>query len=209
MKFLLALFCVLLLLSCNEKSPAATQTTSTKNVIPDSALPRKQSANPYAPVDVSPMDMAYFPADYPVKKMNGEITGAPVMRATYSRPHRGGRALFGSLVQWGQPWRLGANEATEIQFFQPVTVQKKGVERGTYILYAIPYEDRWTLVLNKNVFSWGLKFNPADDVAKFDVPVIKREQMVEHFTMDFEKTATGAQLIMAWENTEARLPIEF
>jgi hypothetical protein len=33
--------------------------------------------------------------------------------------------------------------------------------------------------------------------------------MVEHFSMKFEKTGTGAELVMAWENREARLPIQF
>jgi hypothetical protein len=113
------------------------------------------------------------------------------------------------LVQWGQPWRLGANEATEIEFFQPVTVQKKRIEKGRYVLYAIPFQDRWTLVLNNNLFSWGLKLNPQDDVARFDVPSTAAPQPVEYFTMDFEKTAGGADLLMAWENTEVRLPLQF
>jgi hypothetical protein len=208
MKYLLVVVCFVALFSCDEK-PTSVQSSSSQNVIPDSTFPRKQAANPYVPVDVSPMDMAYFPTDFPVKKMSGEVAGLPVMRVTYSRPHRGGRQLFGKLVQWGQPWRLGANEATEIQFFQSVTIQKQKVEKGTYILYCIPYQDKWTLVLNKNLFSWGLKFNQADDVAKFDVPVINKEQQVEHFTIAFEKSAAGAELIMAWEATEARMLIEF
>ena len=208
MKYLILLSCVFALLSCEQKQTPA-QTTSQPNVIHDSNLIRKEADNPYAPVDVSPMEMVYFPTDYPVKKMSGETKGLPVARVIYSRPHRGGRHLFGGLVQWGQPWRLGANEATEIQFFQPVTIQKKTVPKGQYLMYAIPFEDHWTLVLNKNLYSWGLKFNPADDVAKFDVPSSRTLQMIEHFTVTFQKTATGADLVIAWENTEARLPINF
>lgn len=208
MKYLLALVLAACFFSCKENTVPA-QTASDTTALRDSGLIKKEPSNPYVPVDVSPMDMLYFPADYPLKKMNGQAAGPPVMRVIYSRPHRAGRHLFGGLLQWGQPWRLGANEATEIEFFQSVTVLGKKVEEGSYVVYAIPYADHWTLVLNKGLYSWGLKFNPADDVAKFDVPVTARRQPIEHFTMSFEKTPAGADLIMAWETTETRLPVQF
>ena len=208
MKYLVISFCLFMLLSCDQ-SPKPTSATAQPTILKDSNLIKKEAANPYVQVDVSPMDMAYFPTDYPIKKMNGEVNGSPLVRTIYSRPHRGGRALFGELVKWGQPWRLGANEATEIQFFQPAIIQNQQIEKGQYILYAIPYENRWTIVFNRNLYSWGLKFNQADDVMKVDVSVSTKNQMVEHFTMSFEPSANGAQLIMAWENKEARLPIQF
>ena len=37
-------------------------------------------------------------------------------RVVYSRPKKEGRTIFGGLVEYGQVWRLGANEATEIEF---------------------------------------------------------------------------------------------
>jgi hypothetical protein len=208
MKYLLVVFLLCALLSCEEK-PVPSTNSAQQTIIKDSNIIKKESANPYVQVDVSPMDMAYFPTDFPVKKMNGQVKGPPVMRVIYSRPHRGGRKLFGELVKWGQPWRLGANEATEIELFQPVTIQNKTIDKGQYILYAIPYEDRWTIIFNRNLYSWGLKPDPADDVYKFDVPTIPRPQLIEHFTVSFEQTYNGAHLIMAWENTEARLPFQF
>ena len=35
-------------------------------------------------------------------------------KITYSRPQKRGREIFGKLVPYGQVWRTGANEATEI-----------------------------------------------------------------------------------------------
>jgi hypothetical protein len=204
MKHVFVLCCLFAVVSCND-APSAGQPAIRK----DSTIIKKEAANPYVQVDVSPMDMAYFPADYPIQKMNEGTTKPPVMRVIYSRPHRGGRKLFGELVKWGQPWRLGANEATEIQFLQPVIIQNKKVEKGQYLLYAIPYQDKWTIVLNSNLYSWGLKFNPSKDVITFDVPSVNKPQLIEYFTMIFDKTATGADLLMAWENTEVRLPIQF
>lgn len=207
MKYLPAVCYLYLLLSCGHKPD--TTSASQKNKVIDSSIIKKEKANPYVPVDLSPMDMAYLPADYPIKRMNDEVTTPPVARVIYSRPHRGGRNLFGGLVKWGQPWRLGANEATEIHFFQGVTIQNKKIEAGQYAMYAIPYEDKWTIVFNTNLYSWGLKFDSTKDVFKFDVPATTKLPVIEYFTMAFEKTATGANLIMAWENMEARLPIQF
>lgn len=206
MKNVLPLFLLTLLAACNRNPSSAS---SEQALLRDSDLLQQQASNPHVPVDVSPMDMAYLPADFPVQKMDGKATGLPVARVIYSRPHRAGRKLFGALVQWGQPWRLGANEATEIEFFQPLTVQQKKVEKGRYVLYAIPFQDHWTLVLNKGLYAWGLKLNPQDDVARFDVLSSAAPQPVEYFTMDFQKTTTGADLLMAWENTEVRLPLQF
>ena len=206
MKYLLAVYFLFIIASCaSDKTPPASQTT----VIKDSNIIQKETKNPYVQVDVSPMDMAYFPTDYPVKKMNAKASGTPLARVIYSRPHRSGRKLFGGLVKWGQPWRLGANEATEIQFFQPVTIQNKRLEKGQYIMYAIPHEDRWIIAFNRNLYSWGLEFDPSEDVMQVEVPAITKAQVVEDFTMNFEKTSTGADLIMAWESMEVRLPIQF
>ena len=207
MKNVVFLFCILFFFSCENNPPAAKQPN--KPFIRDSNIVKREPMNPYAPVDLSPVDIAYLPADYPVRKMNGAITGPPVARVLYSRPHRQGRQIFGNIVKWGEAWRLGANEATEIQLFQPVTIQNKRIEKGTYILYAIPYHDHWTISFNSNLYTWGLKFNLSNDVARFDVPAETKDQMLEYFTMAFEKTATGAELVMAWENREARLPIQF
>ncbi|HEV7331977.1 MAG TPA: DUF2911 domain-containing protein [Flavisolibacter sp.] len=208
MKNIFLLFLLSSLLSCQNNE--APEPTSFKTpVIKDSNIAKREPANPYAPVDLSPMDIAYLPNDYPIKKMNGEQTGQPVARILYSRPHRQGREIFGNIVKWGEPWRLGANEATEIRLFQPVTIQGKQIPQGQYTLYAIPHEDRWTLVFNSELYTWGLKFNTAKDVAKFDVPVTTKDQMVEYFTIVFEDTNKGADLVLAWEAKEARLPIQF
>src|SRR5215218_8295819 len=117
-----------LLYSCENKTPAAKPIN--QQVIEDTNLIKRKVANPYLPVDISPMDMVYFPGDFPVQKMNGKAGTLPQARLVYSRPHRQGRKIFGNIVKWGEPWRLGANEATEIQLFQPATIQKKRIEKG-------------------------------------------------------------------------------
>ena len=201
-------FCLLLLLfSCNDNNnnKPATRVTNKK----DTTIIKSEAQNPYAPVDISPMDVSYFPSDYPIQKMSKKISAPPVMRVVYSRPHRQGRKIFGALLHYEEPWRLGANEATEIEFFQPVIIQDKKIAKGRYVLYCIPYQDHWTIVLNNNIYSWGLKPDTAQDVNRFEVPVQATTTPVEYFTMTFEKTDdSNADLLMTWDEVLVRLPIK-
>ena len=42
------------------------------------------------------------------------------------------RVIFGELVPYGQDWRLGANEATEVTFYQAVEIGGTYLGAGTY-----------------------------------------------------------------------------
>jgi hypothetical protein len=206
MKFLRAFCLVFLFIHCNEdkKQPAANQNNAVKR---DTNTIRPTSINPYGAPDVSPMDVSYFPVDYPLTKMTNPGAAAPVMRVIYSRPHKQGRAIFGNLLKYGEPWRLGANEATEIEFFQPVTIQNKTISKGRYIMYCIPQENEWTIILNDNVHSWGLKQNPDKDVYRFKIATEKTPAPIEHFTIVFQPASKGTELVIAWDIIMARLPI--
>jgi hypothetical protein len=155
------------------------------------------------------MDMSYFPVNYSQRKMTHEIITPPVIRVIYSRPHRQGRSIFGDLLKYGEPWRLGANEASEIEFFRNVTIQNKKVTAGRYIIYSIPYENKWTIILNNDLYTWGLKIDSTKDLIRFDIPIKKTTVDFEYFTMVFQPINDGADLVMAWDDTEARLPINF
>lgn len=163
-------------------------------------------ANPYVPVDVSPMDMAWLPVDYPKLTIKKPV---PVARVIYSRPHKQGRKIFGNVVKYGERWRLGANEATEIEVFIPVSIQNTKIAKGKYILYCIPEADKWTIVFNSNLNSWGLNLDPSKDLHRFIIPAQTKSQSVEYFSMVFQPTTGGADLVMAWDNVEARLPIQY
>jgi hypothetical protein len=155
------------------------------------------------------MDMSYFPVEYYKMNMAQQITTPLVVRVIYSRPHLNGRKLFPGILKYGEPWRLGANESTEIQFFRDVTIQGKRVKAGRYILYCIPNENTWTIVLNSNVDTWGLHPDPSKDLFRFDATVMKVDHHTEYFTIIFDKTNTGATMLAAWDEYEIKLPIDF
>lgn len=160
-------------------------------------------------VDKSPMDMVYYPVDYPKLKMAKNLQEPLVARVVYSRPQKSGRTIFGEVLKYGNPWRLGANEATEIEFFRDVMIEGKKVEKGRYVLYCIPFEKEWTLVMNSDLFTWGLKIDSTKDVYKFTIPINRTNYPFEVFTMEFEKAGKGAELIMEWDSVRAKLPFTF
>src|SRR5262245_18493936 len=83
-------------------------------------------------VDKSPLDISYYPHNYPVLKIQDKATEPLQARVLYSRPRKEGRPIFGGLVEYGKVWRLGANEATEIEFFKHVRVNGKRIGKGRY-----------------------------------------------------------------------------
>ena len=159
-------------------------------------------------VDKSPMDVSYYPNNYPILKIQNRATEPLVVRILYSRPQRQGRKVFGELVEYGKVWRLGANEATEIEFYKDVKIGGKKVSKGRYTLYAIASENVWTMILNKDTDTWGaFKYDSKKDVVRTDVVAQKTDEVVESMSMFFEKSASGISLIIAWEQVKVALPI--
>lgn len=208
---LLLLFPVLLF-SCNSKKnepvagkedAPAVQKDSVDPIVPN------RNSNAYAPVDVSPMDMSYYPDDYPKMKMSKKVSAPPLARIVYSRPHLQGRHLFHDVLKYGEPWRLGANEATELDLYKEVKIQGKKIAAGRYIIYSIPQKDKWTIVFNSNIDSWGLEPDPLKDIAKFIIPIKQTTTSLEYFTMVFQEMNGSPGLLIAWDTLEAFLPISF
>ncbi|MEO6670859.1 MAG: DUF2911 domain-containing protein [Ferruginibacter sp.] len=199
-------FFAVTLLSCN-----LNKNNSDAAIIISDTIKSQEALNPYVTNDRSPMDMSYYPHDYPVSKMNGTDTTAPLARVIYSRPQKKGRVIFGnnskSLCEYGKEWRLGANEATEIEFFRNVIINGKKIEKGRYLIYCIPYPEKWTIILNTNLFTWGLHLDKEKDIFKVDVPVELQAPTVEDFTMLFQPATYGADLLMAWDNVKTTLHI--
>jgi hypothetical protein len=205
-KYTLCLLTVLaaIFFSCNEKQQRPLTPAKIQPVVNNG----EERARLYN-IDKSPMDMIYFPEDFPIMKMSGKYTGLPVARVIYSRPSKDGRQIFGNVVKYGTYWRLGANEGTEIEFFSDVEILGKKVKRGRYILYCIPYEKRWTLRLNDDLYTWGLRIHSMKDVYSFDIPVEKSPNVFEVLTMKFSKQDNGAKLFMAWDSVRAELPFKY
>jgi hypothetical protein len=156
----------------------------------------------FPPLDKSPMDMCYYPVNYPILKIQNKATEPLIARIVYGRPQKDGRAIFGELEPFGSVWRLGANEATEIEFYKDVKFGTKKIKKGRYSLYALINADKWTLIVNKETDTWGaFKYDSAKDIARIAVPVQKQMEITEAFSILFEKdTLNSANILFAWDD---------
>ena len=159
------------------------------------------NAQDFAGLDKSPLDLAYY------RPSRG---AQPVMRVLYSRPQMNGREIFGEMIPYGKVWRLGANESTEIQFFQDVAINGTKVKAGRYTVYATPGEKELEVIFSSDVDTWGAyAYKAENNVASITVPVEASEKAIEAFSITFGKADNGAHMVMGWENTLVREPIEF
>jgi hypothetical protein len=164
--------------------------------------------NKYATVDKSPLDMSFYPVNYPILKIQDKVSEPLVARIVYSRPMKNGRVVFGELVEFNKVWRLGANESTEVEFFQDVRIANTKIKKGRYSLFAIPQPDKWTIILNRDTDSWGaFKYDSKKDILRTDVPVQKQNESLETLCIQFEKSLNGIALVMSWDDCFAKLPI--
>ncbi|HTE01275.1 MAG TPA: DUF2911 domain-containing protein [Mucilaginibacter sp.] len=126
---------------------------------------------------------------------------------TYSRPNVKGRKIFGAMEPYGIVWRMGANNATTIQFTDEITIEGKKVPAGEYSFFSIPGEKEWTFILNKTAKQWGAYgYKESDDLVRFKVPRSKAPRFTETLSMQFtDATTSDCTLLVDWENTEVAL----
>ncbi|PUZ22484.1 Protein of unknown function [Chitinophaga costaii] len=143
----------------------------------------------------------------PRASAHSTVTGANI-KVVYGQPKKKGRDIFGGLVPYGQVWRLGADEATEITFDKDATFGGKPVKKGTYTLFAIPTATTWTFILNGKLGQWGAfdyEKNKAQDVLSVVVPSTQTTKEVEVFTI----TLPAGKLVLDWDKTHVEVPVKF
>ncbi len=145
----------------------------------------------------------------PPAKAECKLQGGKGITIDYSSPRAKGRKIFGALVPYGQVWRAGANESTTFVVGSDVTVGGKAVPAGSYTIFTIPAEDKWTLVISKKTGEWGTAYpGPDNDLARIDMKVSKLASPVENFTIALDQAGTSCTLKMEWETTEASVDIK-
>lgn len=132
------------------------------------------------------------------------------VKITYSQPQKNNRVIFGGLVPYGKVWRTGANEATEITTIRDILFKDIVLKAGTYSLFTIPEQDKWTIIINSDVGMWGAyNYNPKKDLWRFEVPVQLSEKNYEPFTILFDQRNEVADLLMMWDNVKVSIPVKF
>jgi hypothetical protein len=148
------------------------------------------------------------------------------VRVVYSRPYKRGRDnIFGSeesgaLVPFGNLWRTGANEATEITVTGDVMIGEERLPAGTYSLFTTPGPETWTFHFNSALgLSGAFARNPEtgefenaykaeNDAVTASVSAGTTEEEVDQLTFSFEEVEGGAHMVLRWIETEVRVPIK-
>jgi len=119
------------------------------------------------------------------------------------------RKIFGALVPYGQVWRTGANEATSLKTDAALDIGGTAVPAGSYTLFTLPSESGWKLIISKKTGEWGTAYDEKQDLARVSMKVDKASKTVDPFTISFDKKSeTEAVLHVAWENTDASVPVK-
>ena len=115
-----------------------------------------------------------------------QTVGTTELTVTYSRPAVKGRAIWGALVPWSQPWRTGANEATQFICSDEIMVEGQKLAAGTYALVTIPTAESWTVIFSKQKEMWGsIGYDPKNDALRVTVkPVAAAHMERMQFTFD-------------------------
>jgi Protein of unknown function (DUF2911) len=126
--------------------------------------------------------------------------GITDITVNYHRPLVKGRTIWGKVVPYGQVWRAGANENTIIQFTDPVSIEGKPLDKGTYGLHMIPTEDQWTIAFSKISTAWGsFSYKESEDALRVTVkpqPTDFHEALV--YDID-QPTEDSAVVTLRWE----------
>lgn len=141
--------------------------------------------------------------DLPRPSQHAEVVqriGVTDITINYSRPLVNGRKVFGGLEAYGKVWRAGANENTVIAFSDPVTIDGKPLDPGTYGLHMIPGENEWTVIFSKANASWGsFTYDQKEDALRVTVKP-QTSEFTEALTYEFDDLKPDSSVItMRWD----------
>lgn len=163
--------------------------------------------NRVPPMDKSPMDISYYPPNYPVLKIQDKVTEPLLARVVYSRPSKGGRTIVGDLLEYGQVWRMGANEATELELFRDVRIINGRLKKGRYTLYAIPGQEHWTIIFNRETDTWGaFRYDVKKDALRVDIKPERMKEVHEILSMFFDRNGQQVEMILLWDDIKLSIP---
>lgn len=138
-----------------------------------------------------------------------QTVGYTNITINYCRPAVHARKIWGELVPYNKVWRMGANEATTIQFTTDVYVEGNKIPAGKYSLFTIPTEKDWTIIINKVDKQWGAyNYKQEEDLVRFKVKPVE-SAFAENLCYSFDNlTSSSASIFVRWENLKIAFKVE-
>jgi hypothetical protein len=133
---------------------------------------------------------------------------------TYGRPYSvkpgttEARKIWGGLVPYDKPWRMGADEATTLITQKPIVLGGTTIPAGVYTLYMVPSETGVSkLAISTKLGGWGIPVDTTQDLCQVDLTKDALEKPLDQFTMGISKNPTGGGVLkLSWESTQLSVP---
>ncbi len=144
----------------------------------------------------------------PPAKAACKFSDGKTISVAYSSPRMRGRKIFGDLVPYGEVWRAGADDATSFVTGADLVVGGKNVPAGSYTLFVLPTQNKWTLIVSKQTGEFGIPY-PGEqfDFARMEMKLSKLPSPLENFTISFDQAGTACTMKLDWETTRAFIEI--
>ena len=140
----------------------------------------------------------------------GSVIDGNRVTITYGRPYTTkpgtteARKIWGGLVPYDKPWRMGADEATILITQKAIVLGGTTVPAGAYTLYMVPSETGVSkLAISTGLGGWGIPVDTKHDLAQVELTKTSLDKPVDQFTMGVEKNpAGGGVLKLMWEGAQ-------
>lgn len=129
---------------------------------------------------------------------------------SYHSPGVKNRVIWGGLVPYKTVWVTGAHTATSICFTEPVRMDGKRIEKGTYAIFTIPEEEYWTVILNRN-YEQHLtdNYKETEDIVRLKVKPLLTEEAIPRLTFSIESDgANSGRVVFGWEKLMWEVPFQ-
>ena len=145
----------------------------------------------------------------PLKSFKFSAGGGDVL-ICYGSPSANGRKIFGDLVPFDRPWRLGANEATRLYTNTDLVIGEVVVPKGRYSMYVIPHRNTWEVFISTSTYHWGNDISRKvrdQEIGSFEIPARYNGDHVESFRIRTDNKNQKTELIFEWEKTRVSIPV--
>ncbi len=152
-----------------------------------------------------------FVLDLPLDSQRAELSqriGLTDITIHYHRPLAKDRKIWNGVVPYGKVWRAGANENTTITFSDPVMIEGKPLDKGTYGLHMIPNAEEWTIIFSKNSTSWGsFTYDHAEDALRVTVKP-QTADLHNALTYEIDELQPASAVVeLKWEKIAVRFTV--
>jgi len=137
------------------------------------------------------------------------VLGDNRVTITYGRPYTkdpktgAPRVIWGGLVPWDSPYRLGADEATLLTTEKPIMVGDALVPAGAHTLYMVPSQGGASkLAVSTDVGKWGEPVDAEHDLVRVGLAKSALDKPADQLTLAIEKDGSGGTLKIMWETTQ-------